>query len=762
MSSAGFIESDDLPPEFLDLIEGVKAFGKVQDQRERGEGLPYVRPPFRAVLLNSKGMGEELAIQKLGEALRQADLVADAEPAEVNLRDLPALLSIQGDESLREGPAAAGREEYGRSGFTKASGRLLVIRQGQSQLKEDERPNERESATTSLKELHLLAEEPWRHPAVLLVGDEDLERLLAEDPEVSDAFQLLVEFRPPSPERVANLVESSLKESGYDLNDEARTELALEVGKRGDSLRLDDVSKISLAAALKHGLRGGVPTDSEGSTSTPEIGLLQEGDFEYRRGSTRSREEILAEFDGLIGLDEVKKQVDLICSIAAERAAMAASGKEIGALDRAFHFVFRGPPGTGKTTVARLIGELFHSLGLLDRGHTLERDRSSLIADFSGQTENNVRRAINQAKGGVLFIDEAYALVEGQRGGGDYGQRAVDALVAGMTREPGSFICVVAGYDQPMDDFLRSNPGLASRFNQEVNFRSMTPEELVQVIELRMGQQHTRIAEDSRDRAVELMEEVVRSQDPSYFGNAREAINVADSARDLAEPSESGVKEIVDAAALEAAVNRLFDRYEYSPQGSAVQVGSGRSGRSVDPALVEQALGAIKLVEAIDPDLGERLEQRATQFEQPQGPDLGFGLGLPRKVVDILIPTTDKKVLVPVAEAFAALYRDAGLLRKGEVIEASPDLEKGKGSVELVEEDFGSARGSALVISDLRRALGSSSKDADRAAQLGAIFSDQMRRDRDHVLVVAGLDGAIENGTGVLRPVLAEFEYSPF
>lgn len=185
----------------------------------------------------------------------------------------------------------------------------------------------------------------------------------------------------------------------------------------------------------------------------------------------------LAELDNLVGLRSVKNEVRLMVNYLKVQKARDAAG--LATSEQKVHMVFHGNPGTGKTTVARLLSEIYCELGMLTKGHLVETDRSGLVGEYIGQTALKVKSVINQALGGVLFIDEAYALKLDERD--FYGSEAIATLLKLMEDHRDELIVIAAGYPREMQSFLDANPGLRSRFNKYLTFEDYTVEELIAI-----------------------------------------------------------------------------------------------------------------------------------------------------------------------------------------------------------------------------------------------------------------------------------------
>ena len=257
---------------------------------------------------------------------------------------------------------------------------------------------------------------------------------------------------------------------------------------------------------------------------------------------TETIEELKAELHGYIGLDAIKEEVDSlinwieICKLRKEH--------DLPTPDLSLHMVFSGNPGTGKTMIARLMARIYKCLGVLSKGHLVEVDRSGLVAGYVGQTAIKTAEVIEKAKGGVLFIDEAYALTN--RDGEDFGQEAVDTILKAMEDNRDDLVVIVAGYIELMQEFIHSNPGLESRFNRFLHFPDYSLEEMKKIFLMRCENSGYTLEET----AMEALEEIIlrESKDIKGFGNARGIRNlfekaIAAQADRLAESEEEITRE---------------------------------------------------------------------------------------------------------------------------------------------------------------------------------------------------------------------------
>ena len=257
---------------------------------------------------------------------------------------------------------------------------------------------------------------------------------------------------------------------------------------------------------------GGTPTGALSGAQVAATATAEEPKVEEKPPPPeKTLEELLAELDGLVGLEAIKREIHHQTQVLRVQGLRAAAGLKIPDMTR--HLVFVGNPGTGKTTVARLVAGIYRAIGVLPKGHLVECDRSELVAGYVGQTAIKTAEVIDSALGGALFIDEAYGLAHD-----DFGHEAIDTLVKGMEDHRDELLVIVAGYPEPMRKFITSNPGLESRFRLTLMFDDYSDDELVEIFNRLAAASDFSPTEATVTRLREILAATPRGEG---FGNGR-------------------------------------------------------------------------------------------------------------------------------------------------------------------------------------------------------------------------------------------------
>lgn len=274
---------------------------------------------------------------------------------------------------------------------------------------------------------------------------------------------------------------------------------------KADEIKKNKISEIETCVETTH----------KADEFTEVVEITQEGETETTEETTAHTNPI-DELFSLIGLDKVKSDVSNLNNLLKMQKLRQSRGMKTAQIS--YHCVFTGNPGTGKTTVARILAGIYKELGILKKGHLIETDRSGLVADYVGQTATKTNEIIDKAIDGVLFIDEAYSLVQG--GQNDYGKEAISTLLKRMEDDRDKLIVILAGYNKEMEDFICSNSGLQSRFSRYIDFPDYTANELVEIYKRLLVKNELKATDEALEYLIDVITNAVNFKD-SKFGNAR-------------------------------------------------------------------------------------------------------------------------------------------------------------------------------------------------------------------------------------------------
>lgn len=346
----------------------------------------------------------------------------------------------------------------------------------------------------------------------------EMENLFRINPGFRSRFNYFLDIKDYSPEQLYEIMQVFAKEKKYVFSKEAEAltkKMITEMHQSRDKDFANGRTMRTLFDQICKRQAQRLQGESISAMSNEELMTIKMEDIPYEAPHSVDISDCLAKLNGLVGLNAVKKEISNLAAFLNLQIIRGETSTFQGK-----HYVFTGNPGTGKTTVARIMADIFKTLGIVAKGQLVEADRSKLVAGYSGQTAIKTNQLVDQAMGGVLFIDEAYTLRSSE--GDSFGAEAIDTLLKRLEDDRGKFICIVAGYTDQMREFIDSNPGLKSRFTQTIHFDDYTPDELTEIfMHLAEGKNFT--IDETTHAAIHRQFEQLYLRRDKNFGNAREA-----------------------------------------------------------------------------------------------------------------------------------------------------------------------------------------------------------------------------------------------
>ena len=465
------------------------------------------------VLTGNPGTGKTTIARKLGEILESIGYLDSGHVVEVDRSKMVS--PYQG-----ETPKVVDRL------CDKAMGGILFVDEAYTLAPLSQSGDKDQQGTQALEQLMKRMEDDRGKFVVIAAGyRQEMDNLFRINPGVRSRFSYFLNIDDYTPDQLYQIMCVFAKEKKYVFTQEAEeltlkmiTELYNSRGKdfaNGRTMR--QIFEKIVAKQAERLQKVDISTLTNDQMMTIDV-----ADIPYEAPKAVDYTECLAKLNGMVGLAAAKKEISNLAAFLNLQIRRGETNTFQGK-----HYVFSGNPGTGKTTVARIMADVFRTLGILSRGQLIEADRAKLVAGYSGQTAIKTNQLIDSAMGGVLFIDEAYTLKSSDQD--SFGAEAIDTLLKRLEDDRGKFICIVAGYTDQMHDFIDTNPGLKSRFTQTIHFDDYTPDELTEIfINLAKGKNFT-IDEETQGAIHRQFEQLYLRRDKN-FGNAREARRMFDQA----------------------------------------------------------------------------------------------------------------------------------------------------------------------------------------------------------------------------------------
>jgi SpoVK/Ycf46/Vps4 family AAA+-type ATPase len=468
------------------------------------------------ILTGNPGTGKTTISRKLGEIFKAVDF-------------LPKGHVIETDRSSLVGQYIGQTPKLVNEQIEKAMGGILFIDEAYTLAASSSGSTDafgKEAIETLMKRME---DDRGKYVVIAAGYQQEMDRFLNTNPGMKSRFNKYLHIEDYKPAELVRIYKQFLSKRKFILHPDTDDILAKAIkaiydGRDKNFANAREMRKLFEDTINRFSDRIGKLKPEEITDNNVFVTILPQ-DIPFDKKKEINIDDVISELNQLTGMKNIKEEVrSLVDFLNVEKIRSESGGKET---QLNLHFIFTGNPGTGKTTVARLMGKIFKGLDLLPRGHVVEADRSKLVAQYIGQTSIKTNDLIDQAMGGILFIDEAYTLSSG--GASDFGKEAIDTLLKRLEDDRGKFVCVIAGYTDQMQDFIETNPGLTSRFTKKIHFIDYNGEEMTEIFVKMINNKSMETNPETEEWIRNYFDQLYQNRDKN-FGNARTVRNIFEAA----------------------------------------------------------------------------------------------------------------------------------------------------------------------------------------------------------------------------------------
>lgn len=509
-----YVGIDEIKKTMLSIVNSIRSFERLHP------GETYILKDHY-IFIGNPGTGKTTIARVFADALSAMGVLPSGQLVEVSPGDLKG--QYQGHTAPKVDAA-----------FDRAMGGVLFIDEAYGVWNGENDDFGTEAVTALIKN----AEDRRGKMIAILAGyEKEMGVFSTANPGIASRFNVNIKFRDYKGPELTEIARRMIKAQGYTLDNSAELGIGkffdkMELAKQKDFANARDVRNAVDKAIKTQNTRIQKESSKPGFDASKEFVLTMNDISGSSEKPPLSVDEVLAQLDDLIGMDDIKQEIRKLANVAMVNRMRMERGLGSAAL-QPVNIILTGNPGTGKTTIAKRLGEVLHAAGVLPSDKVVEREAKTILSGYINESGRNMEKAVDEAMGGVLFIDEAYNLLPVPGSMNNTGNEALDALMTRMENDKGKFVVVIAGYKDRMEELTRrGNPGLISRFNKRFHIDDYSAEELIRIFKFNLEKRNFKITGEAE---VELRKTVKHMVDNKglHFGNAREVVNLLNEAMEL-------------------------------------------------------------------------------------------------------------------------------------------------------------------------------------------------------------------------------------